>query len=88
LGGTGLVFKDFILSEFHIVIERWRSESMARAQLTTDRNKKKYYEHVLTGTETIAETLIHESTILNGRMFAQVTDSINASNNKNGNKNC
>jgi len=42
-GLTGLTFKDFIINEFHSVIERWRSEAWAHAIITKRSKKKETY---------------------------------------------
>lgn len=57
-GFTGLAMRDFIINEFHLVIERWRSEAWMNAAYTTPKNKQHMYGDIVCRTEVIAEHLI------------------------------
>lgn len=61
----GLIMKKFFLSEFHTVIERWRSEAWVNAyytRVTHFRRKKdeRHYERLAQKTEQIGLKLIHD----------------------------
>jgi len=58
LGLTGLIWKDFALTEFHNIVERWRSEAWAHAQLTSKDNKQVMQTNVIEQTEEMGKLLL------------------------------
>jgi hypothetical protein len=58
LSTPGLVMKDFFLSEFHVVIEKWRSEAWINAQQKG--NKKRMDSLVFGRTESLGKSLQHD----------------------------
>lgn len=58
-GLGGILFKRFIINEFHRVIVGWRKDAWTNALLTNVRNKKTYFTTITNNTELLANDLIH-----------------------------